>query len=134
MIATLVSTTSTKWILYFEFVSGIPNFLGYSITKSALDQFTKCVAVDLAPKGIRVNSINSGFIDTDVHSIAYGIERGTVEYTQFIEQMEQMYPLKIVGYVLDCVNAIAFLADEKAKYISGTLLVLDGALLAKGPF
>lgn len=81
-----------------------------------------------------MNSINSGFIDTDVHSVAYGIERGSEEYTQFIEKMKQMYPLQRVGYTDDAVNAISFLADERSRYITGTLLILDGGLFAKGPF
>lgn len=61
------------------------NFLIYCMTKAALDQFTKCVAMEVADRGVRVNSINPGFIDTDFQTKVRGIERDGEEYAAVLE-------------------------------------------------
>lgn len=108
-------------------IKHIPNFLSYSMTKAALDNFTRNTAVELGKKGIRVNSVNPGFVDTDFHNHD-GIERGTDEYTELMETTSQNYPLGRVGEVADCVNAIAFLANEKSNFINGAFVIVDGGM------
>lgn len=105
----------------------------YSLTKAALNQFTKCVAMELADKGVRVNSINPGVIDTDVYS-NFGLKRGTDEYAGFLELMKSMHPLQSVGTTDDCVNAVAFLAHDNARFITGTNLLVDGGIATKGGY
>lgn len=106
-------------------LKALPNILAYSISKAALDQFTKCAAMELAEKGIRVNSVNPGFIDTDFHA-RDGLERGGDEYAVLVEANISAHPLERIGYTKDCVNAIAFLAKENSSFITGMLLTVDG--------
>lgn len=112
----------------------VPAFIAYSMAKAALDQFTKCLAMDLAKKNVRVNSINPGFIDTDFHTVVTGIERNRAEYAALCEQAREKHPLQTIGNTDDCVNAIAFLADENAKFVTGVILRIDGGLSTKGAF
>lgn len=109
----------------------LPFFIGYSMSKAALDQFTKCVAIDLASKGVRVNSINPSYIETDF-SASFGIHRGTAEFDKMIEQTKAMHPIERVGCTKDCVNAVAFLAHENASFITGINLPVDGGIILKG--
>lgn len=96
------------------------------MAKAALDQFTKSAAMDLAQKGVRVNSVNPGFIDTDFHTVACGIKRDNDDYATMLELNSVKHPMQRVGQSEDCVNAIAFLADENASFITGVLLRVDG--------
>jgi NAD(P)-dependent dehydrogenase (short-subunit alcohol dehydrogenase family) len=58
-----------------------PNVLPYCISKAALDQFTKCIALELADKGVRVNSVNPGVVITDIHRRAGQTEE---QYTKVL--------------------------------------------------
>lgn len=82
--------------------------------------------MELAEKGIRVNSINPGFIDTNFHNIALGVGRETDSYADVLEQAKSKHPLNRIGHIDDCVNAIAFLANEGSNFITGHQLRVDG--------
>lgn len=107
------------------------NLLGYCVTKAGLDQLTKCVAMDVADKGIRVNSINPGVIDTELISTMNGIDRTDDKYAAMIETISNNYPVGRCGKVEDCVNAVAFLANDKSDFLTGVLLVIDGGITIK---
>lgn len=110
-----------------------PNFLTYCMSKAALDQFTRCVALELAEKGVRVNSVNPGAIDTNIHGYL-GFERDSVEYNATMEAFAQMHPMGRIGQPEECVNAVAFLAnDNLAAFVTGVTLPIDGGLNVKGP-
>ena len=67
-----------------------PGVLAYNISKAGLDQFTRCVALELAPKGIRVNAVNPGVIVTELQ------KRGGLTgeaYTNFLGKMKQGHPV-----------------------------------------
>lgn len=98
-----------------------PDSIGYGICKAMLIHFTKCLSMELAGKGVRVNAISPGVIDTD-------------QYTDFCESVSQLHPIQRIGNTDDCVNAIAFLADDTAKFVTGLNLPIDGALSIKGVF
>lgn len=97
--------------------------LSYCLSKSALDQFTKCAALELAPKRIRVNSVNPGLIDTPLFE-TIGMDKSTVE--QFFAIAKDHYPLGRIGKVSDTSSAIAYLASDSAEYLTGVLLPVDG--------
>lgn len=101
----------------------VANVLAYCISKSALDQFTKCVALELAPKGIRVNSVNPGVIDTPIFQ-TMGIDQETAK--QYFDVAKKSYPLGRVGDVKDTSAAIAYLASDSANFITGVLFPVDG--------
>ncbi|XP_055301443.1 3-oxoacyl-[acyl-carrier-protein] reductase FabG-like isoform X1 [Sitodiplosis mosellana] len=91
--------------------------------------------MELASKGVRVNSCNPGFVDTDFYTIARGIGTDTEEYNEIVEQNKRKHPLQRIGYPDDCVSAISFLANEEgAKFITGVLLRVDGGISTKGAF
>ena len=102
----------------------LSNEIAYSVSKSALDQLTSCAALDLASKGVRVNSVNPGFIFTDIHT------RGGMsdeEYAKFIEKIKGgVHPLRRGGDPEEVAQAIAFLAADKASFITGEYLHVDG--------
>lgn len=104
-------------------LKAVPNVLTYCMSKAALDQFTKCSALDLAPKGIRVNSINPAVIRTPIFQ-TIGVPMDVAE--EMFEQYKSKYPVGRVGEVTDTSAAIAYLADAKSSFLTGLLLPVDG--------
>lgn len=100
--------------------------LSYCVSKAALDQFTKCVAIDLASKGIRVNSINPAMIRTPILEKT-GLNASEVE--QRIEVGKSFHPIGRIGETSDTSAAIAYVASDSASFITGTLLPVDGGYM-----
>lgn len=108
----------------------IPSVMSYCMSKAALDQFTKCSALDLAPKGIRVNSVNPAMIRTPIFE-KFGATSEQIQ--QALDGAKSRYPLGRVGEVSDTSASIAFLADEKsASFLTGILLPVDGGAMVGG--
>jgi len=100
-----------------------PADLAYSLSKAALDQMTSCIALELASKGVRVNSVNPGVIITEIH------KRGGMtddDYTRFLERSKRTHPLGRVGDADEVARAIVFLASSNASFITGEHLHIDG--------
>lgn len=107
-----------------------PNSMTYCMSKAAINQFTKCSALDLAPKGIRVNSINPAIVRTRIFE-TFGVSEEIYEKT--LEECKDFYPLGRVGEVSDTSTAIAYLADNMAaSFLTGILLPIDGGVLIGG--
>ena len=100
-----------------------PSELAYSMSKSAIDQMTGCTALELASKGVRVNSVNPGMIVTEVHKRAGMSDE---EYIKFLEHGKEIHPLRRVGDAEEVAQAIAFLASSSASFITGEHLHVDG--------
>ncbi|XP_031624814.1 uncharacterized protein LOC116341716 [Contarinia nasturtii] len=105
----------------------LDSFMSYSISKAALDQFTKCAALTLAPKNIRVNSLNAGIVKTPFFE-AIGINKSNE--TQFYEEIKKDYLVGRVGELSDTSSAIAYLASE--SFVNGTCLLVDGGRITSG--
>jgi len=103
-----------------------PKTIVYCMSKSAIDMFTKTLALELAPKGIRVNSINPAVTETPLLMKKYG-HKMTLE--QIVEIRSKQYPLGRIGQPYDIANAIEFLASNDASFITGTNLLMDGGAL-----
>lgn len=88
----------------------------YAASKSALSAFTKALARELGPRDVTVNLVQPGSIDTDMNP-AHGPTADT---------LRQFMALGRYGATDDIANAVAFLASEKAKYITGSTLTVDG--------
>lgn len=88
--------------------------------------------MEFAGKGVRINSINPGFIDTAIHVSSGRCTEN--EYSSVCEYQSAKHPIQRIGNTRDCVNAIAFLADENASFITGSILAVDGGLSTKGAF
>lgn len=100
-----------------------PNVLAYCVSKAALDQLTRCSALELAPKNIRVNAVNPGVIVTNLH------KRGGMkdkDYEEFLEKSKSTHPLGRVGKPEEVAELIYFLASDKASWITGATYEIDG--------
>ena len=107
-----------------------PGVLAYNISKAGLDQFTRCVALELAPKGVRVNAVNPGVIVTELQ------KRGGLSdeaYANFLERSKQTHALGRPGDVDEVAEAIAFLASSEASFTTGCSLPVDGGRHAMCP-
>lgn len=107
-----------------------PGVLSYCMSKAALDQFTKCVALEMADKGVRVNSVNPGVIVTNLHKRAGQNEE---QYAKFLEHCKLTHALGRPGTSDEVANAIAFLASDYSSYITAELLHVDGGRHAMTP-
>ena len=101
----------------------IPGSIAYSIAKAAVDQMTSCTALELASKGVRVNSVNPGVIVTGVHKRA-GLSDD--DYVKFLEHSKSSHPLGRVGDAEEVAQAIAFLASNNTSFITGEHIFIDG--------
>ncbi|XP_050546561.1 3-oxoacyl-[acyl-carrier-protein] reductase FabG-like [Daktulosphaira vitifoliae] len=104
-------------------VRSFPNVLAYCMSKSALDQFTKCVALELAPKGVRVNSVNPGVVITEI------LKRNGMseeDYVKFLERTKDTHALGRPGTPEEVAKAIAFLASDDSSFSTGNTLLVDG--------
>ena len=99
--------------------TGNPGQVNYSSTKSALVGFTKSLAREVGARGVTVNAVAPGFIDT-------AMTQALNESQQ--ELILQQIPLGRMGGPADIANAVAFLASEDASYITGTILHVNGGM------
>ena len=100
----------------------IPGIMAYCMSKAAVTQLTRCAALELAPKGVRVNAINPGMIKTKLHSNSGMTPEA---YADFVEAAKRTHPLGRAGTPEECANAIAFLASDEASFITGVNLSVD---------
>lgn len=98
------------------------NYLPYCISKAALDQFTKCVALDLGSEGVRVNSVNPGGTRTPFVENA-GFSKEKVD--KLNENRNKNYPLRKIAEGEDVADLILYLASDRARSIRGSLYVID---------
>lgn len=114
-------------------IISVENCIVYSMIKAAINYFTKCLALDLAANGVRVNALCPGFIaDTDLHSHYIGAEKDTDEFNAAIDYMTTINPLQMNGTTDDCVNAVEFLTKEQSNFLTGIILTVDGGISIKG--
>ena len=99
--------------------SGNPGQVNYSSTKSALVGFTKSLAREVGTRGVTVNAVAPGFIDTAMTQALNKSQQ---------EAILQQIPLGRMGDAGDIANAVAFLASKEASYITGTVLHVNGGM------
>lgn len=91
----------------------------YSASKAGVIGFTKSMAKELASRGIRVNAIAPGLIQTDMTNVLKDeVKAG----------MLKLIPLNIMGNPVDIANLVVFLASEKSDYITGQIIKIDGGM------
>ena len=96
-----------------------PNLSGYTASKGGIEMFTKSAAMELGPFDIRVNCIAPGAIET---------ERTKAEVADFAKSWSALTPLRRIGTTGDVASAVEFLLSEKASFITGQTLAVDGGL------
>lgn len=100
-----------------------PGVLAYCVSKAGVDQLTRCAALELAAKGVRVNAVNPGVVVTEIH------RRGGMsdeDYAAFLERSKQTHPLGRVGQTDEIAELVLFLASERASWITGATYSIDG--------
>ncbi|MFC8536923.1 SDR family oxidoreductase [Streptomyces sp. NPDC057249] len=98
----------------------MPDIIAYSATKGALDNFTLTLAKELGPRGITVNSVAPGIIDTDINA---GWLRGDAEAQA---RSASLAALGRVGRVEDVADVVAFLASDDSRWVTGTVIDATG--------
>lgn len=100
-----------------------PGVLAYCVSKAGLDQLTRCAALELASKGVRVNAVNPGVVVTEIH------KRGGMsqkDYAAFLEHSKKTHPIGRVGEAAEVAELILYLASERASWITGATYSIDG--------
>ena len=92
----------------------------YSATKAAVDAVTRSLAAELGPKGVRVNSVNPGMIETE------GTHAQGITENEFRKQVEAQTPLGRIGRVDDIAPVVTFLASDDARWVTGQVLYVSG--------
>lgn len=106
-----------------------PNFATYNASKGAMLAMTRCMALDLAPYNIRVNSVCPGCILT---SASYReIERLGLTFEEWRDRMAPMHMLNRLGQPREVANAVLFLASDESSFITGAELLVDGGYTAR---
>jgi len=96
----------------------------YCCSKAALDHYTKCLALELGLKGIRVNSVNPGYVTGTKILTRNGFTKADVE--KIVDGLVQVYPLRRLGTIEEIAQVIAFIASDQATFITGAMLPVDG--------
>lgn len=104
-------------------VRAFPNVLAYCVSKAGVDQLTHCAALELGPKGVRINAVDPGVVLTNLHR-ASGI--GEDAYSKFLEHSKTTHPIGRVGTADEVADLILFLASDRAGWITGVSISIDG--------
>jgi NAD(P)-dependent dehydrogenase (short-subunit alcohol dehydrogenase family) len=110
-------------------IFGLPKQAAYSLTKGAVLNFTRAIAAEAGPDGVRANTVCPGFTDTPL------VQQMLASYDDpeaARERMEDSYPLKRLGEPEEIADAIRFLASDEASWITGHGLVVDGGYRTAG--
>ncbi|HZF13513.1 MAG TPA: SDR family oxidoreductase [Thermoanaerobaculia bacterium] len=106
-------------------IVGIPGLASYSAAKSGVNLLTKVMAVELAPKGIRVNSIAPGYLENIMGGAAAEHAKPETE-----GRIRARTPLGRRARLSELVGPVVFLASDAASYVTGTVLMVDGGYTA----
>ena len=105
--------------------TGMPNTAVYAASKAALNSLTRTAAYELAPRKIRVNSVNPGPTNTAIFG-KLGMPDEAVQ--EFASAMQNRIPLKRFGEPVEAANLVAFLASDEASFITGAEYNIDGGV------
>ena len=100
-----------------------PGVLAYCTSKAAVDHLTRCSAIELAPFGVRVNAVNPGVTVTNLHRRS---GMGDEQYAAFLERSKTTHPLGRPGDAAEIADLILFLASERAGWMTGETIPIDG--------
>ncbi|MDA1014732.1 MAG: 3-oxoacyl-[acyl-carrier-protein] reductase [Planctomycetota bacterium] len=95
----------------------------YAASKGGLEGFTRCIATELARRGITANAVAPGFIETDMTEAVRNAAGDTIK---------KQIPVRRLGVPDDIAHAVTFLASDEASYITGNVLTVDGGLTLGG--
>ena len=105
--------------------------VAYAATKAGVIQFSRVVAVQYAPKGIRVNCVVPGQLHTPMVEARLADQRAGGDVEKLLRDRVARIPLGFMGDGRDTAAAVAFLASDEARFITGTEIVVDGGMIAR---
>jgi NAD(P)-dependent dehydrogenase (short-subunit alcohol dehydrogenase family) len=114
---TVVNVSSVNGLRSF------PGVLAYCVSKAAVDQLTRCAAIEMAPIGVRVNAVNPGVTVTNLHRRSGMNETA---YAAFLERAKETHPLGRPGDPAEIAELILFLASDRAGWMTGETIPIDG--------
>jgi enoyl-[acyl-carrier protein] reductase III len=109
-------------------IRSFPTYANLGSAKAALETWARYIAVELAPRGVNVNAVNGGIIETDSSSYFYATGR-----VPSLETVLPKIPKRRMGTAAEVADAVLFLLSPEAEYVTGTTLVVDGGLTAVAP-
>jgi len=98
--------------------------------KAALEALTRYLAVELGPRGITVNCVNPGYVDTDSVALYFGDAEAR---RTFLEEVEGATPLRALGQPAEVAAAVAWLCSPDADWMQGQVVYLDGGVFLHAP-
>ena len=101
----------------------VPQVAAYNVSKGALNQFSRSIAVEYGSYGIRSNSICPGLIETDMTA-------DLMKDASLMQEWSKEYPIGRFGKPEDVASACIFLASDESSFITGTVLPVDGGFTA----
>jgi NAD(P)-dependent dehydrogenase (short-subunit alcohol dehydrogenase family) len=107
-------------------VNGLRAFAGvlaYNVSKAALDHLTRCAALEMAPHGVRVNAVNPGVTVTNLHRRS---GMNDTQYAAFLERSKETHPLGRPGRPDEVADLVVFLASDRAAWMTGETIPIDG--------
>jgi NAD(P)-dependent dehydrogenase (short-subunit alcohol dehydrogenase family) len=109
-------------------VEAYPEHSVYAATKGAINAFTRVLAIELAPKGIRVNGVVPGAVEVEAHHKIFP------DYEATRAAVGRAIPAGFIGQPIDIAKAVLFMASDDARYIVGQMLIVDGGTTSWMPF
>jgi NAD(P)-dependent dehydrogenase (short-subunit alcohol dehydrogenase family) len=100
-----------------------PGVLAYCVSKAGVDHLTRCAAIELAPIGVRVNAVNPGVTVTNLHRRS-GMD--DAQYAAFLERSKTTHPIGRPGTANEIADLILFLASDRAGWMTGETIPIDG--------
>ena len=122
-VVNLASTSGTRWTGSAQ--------VAYAATKAGVIQFSKVVAMQYAPKGIRVNTVVPGQLHTPLVEVRLAGQRAGGDVDALLKQRQARIPMGWMGDGRDTANAALFLASDEARFITATEVVVDGGMTAR---
>lgn len=104
--------------------------VAYAASKAGLQAFTRATAIAYVKKGIRVNTVVVGMMDTPLVASRVAKQVGATDVEAFAEKRKALVPMGRMGSAWDIANAVLFLASDEAGFITATQIVVDGGVTA----
>jgi len=105
--------------------------IAYSASKAGVIQFSRALAVQVAPRGIRVNTVVPGQLHTPMVEVRLAKTRAGGDVDELLAQRQARIPLGFMGDGRDTANAALYLASDESRWVTGTEIVLDGGMSAR---
>jgi NAD(P)-dependent dehydrogenase (short-subunit alcohol dehydrogenase family) len=102
--------------------------IAYAATKAGVIQFSRVLAVQYAPQGVRVNTVVPGQLHTPMVEARLAGQRAGGDVQALLKQRQSRIPIPFMGDGRDTAAAALFLASDEARFITGTEIVVDGGM------